>query len=72
MNALTYPDGAQALRMSRQVLDGKLITVNQSQFAFGPSYEGTRLGLNISIAPPLATTAAGTKLPNSECPLFGR
>jgi hypothetical protein len=39
MNALTYPDGAQALRMSRQVLDGKLITVNQPQFAFGPSDE---------------------------------
>jgi hypothetical protein len=37
MNALTYPDGAQALRMSRQVLDGKLITVNQPQFAFGSS-----------------------------------
>jgi len=40
--------------MSRQVLDGKLITLNQPQFAFGPSYEGTRL-------PPLATPASGTK-----------
>jgi hypothetical protein len=46
--------------MSRQVLDGKLITVNQHQFAFGPSHEGTRPGLNISIAPPLATPASGT------------
>jgi len=45
--------------MSRQVLDGKLITVNQPQFAFGLSHEGTRPGLNISIAPPLATPASG-------------